>query len=66
MRLDCQTIECKHVNNKWELIDAYCLNHKSVFANLVLAACLTDAITLISKDEVEGSTISKNEANQVT
>jgi len=28
--------------------------------------CSTDAITLISKDEVDGSTVSKNEANQVT
>ena len=30
------------------------------------SCCLTDAITLISKDEVEGSAVSKNEANQVT
>lgn len=31
----------------------------------VLAVFLTDKITLISKDEVEGSTVSKNEADQV-
>lgn len=42
-----------------------CLNHKSVSADLILAVCLTDAVTLISKDEVEESTVSKNEANQV-
>lgn len=43
----------------------YCgLNHKSVC--VLNSCCLTDAITLISKDEVEGSTVSKNEANQVT
>lgn len=46
------------------------LNHKSaerslVFLFLILAVWLTDAITLISKDEVEGSTVSKNEAKQV-
>lgn len=33
--------------------------------DLSVAVSLTDAITLISKDEVEGSTISKQEANQV-
>lgn len=43
--------------------------HKSLlkgFLNLFFAVWLTDAISLISKDEVEGSTVSKNEANQVT
>lgn len=49
----------------------YCPNHRSAervqrLLNLILAVWSTDAITLISKDEVEGSTVSKNDANQVT
>ena len=41
--------------------------HKSLLKEFLnFAVCLTDAISLISKDEVEGSTVSKNEANQVT
>lgn len=35
------------------------------FLSLSFAVYLTDAVSLISKDEVEGSTVSKNEANQV-
>lgn len=36
------------------------------FLSLTISVYLTDALSLISKDEVEGSTVSKNEANQVT
>lgn len=41
-------------------------NHKLVFGTKFWIVYLADNITLISKDEVEGSAVSKSEADKVT
>lgn len=76
MKFPHNFLSAKYVNNtKWELIEAKncaaawitsLLTEFGVCCCLIVAVWLTDAITLISKDEVEGCTVSKTEANQVT